>query len=454
VLTADRPRSPPGPRGHWLLGNTREFVRDPLQALVKHWRCHGDVVRFRFAGGLSAHLLAHPDHVKHVLQDRHRDYPKAPRMNRKLRPLLGEGLFTSGGALWLRQRRLSQPAFHRQRLAVLATLTTDATAAMLDRWQEGARRQQPIRLMPEMSRLTLTVLGQALFGAHLDEEGAPIARAVQTAFEYTNRRLESYVDLPEWLPLPSTRRFLRARRTLDTRVHEIVRERLRSGSGGDDLLALLLAARDADSSGALSERQLRDELVTMLVSGHETTAAALTWILYLVATHADVARRLRAELDAVLGARAPTLEELPRLPYTAMVIQEALRLYPPLWGITRQPVTEDEIDGYRVPRRTMVILCPYITHRHPEFWDDPEAFDPERFTAERAAARPRYAYFPFGGGPRQCIGDTFALVQAQLVVATLLRQCRLDVVGGYPAAPHPTITLRPRGEILVAVTPS
>lgn len=447
-------RLAPGPRGHPLFGMTPALRRDSLRACAAAWRRYGDVVRMPLGGPYVAHVLVHPEHVKHVLQERHRDYGRAPWYNGHLKKLLGEGLLTSEGELWRHQRRLMQPAFHHDRIAALAPRMTDATLAMLERWDGVAGSGQPVDVAREMMELTLRIVARTLLGSDVEPEAQAIGRAVTVATRFVVDRMQSYVDLPAWLPLPAQRRFQAARALLDANVYRIIQARRRTGAHGDDLLSLLLQARDPDSGAGMSDQQLRDEVMTIFLAGHETTALALTWTWYLLSLHPDARRRLQAELAEVLGGRPPTYADLPHLAYTRMVVDEALRLYPPAWSLVRWPAEDDAVGGYTIPAHTPVFLLQYLTHRHPACWDNPEGFDPERFAPERAAGRPPYAYFPFGGGPRQCIGRGFALMEAPLVLATVAQRYRLDLVPSHPVALEPQITLRPRYGMRMYINPS
>ena len=435
-------RTAPGPRGHILLGSLPDFQRDNIRAFMDAWRRYGDVVRFRGRGAMF--LVVHPDHVKHVLQDRHPDYPRPWWVDDKLKGVVGEGLVASEGEHWRRQRRLAQPVFHRQRIGAFGTVMTDTTGEMLERWEAYAARGQAINMRVAMQNLSLAILARSLFGADWGPEAAAVGPAVTIALEHTNRRLLSPIDPPEWVPLPHIRRWLKARRTLDSLVYRLIAERRRAPADGADLVSMLIQARDEETGEGMTDEQLRDEIMGFLIAGHETVSSALTWTWYLLSLHPDVAGRLRSELVEVLGGRTPTVADAAHLRYTTMVLQEAMRLYPPIWVMLRSPQTDDTIGGYHIPARSTVILCPYVTHRHPAFWENPEGFDPERFTPERSADRPRYAYFPFGGGPRLCIGESFGMLEMQLVIAMMAQRYRPDLAPGYPVVPQPAISLRAR----------
>ncbi len=442
IATERRIAEIPGPRGNLLWGSLGEARYHPLTFYPEARSRYGDVVRFRSIGRFHWILLAHPADIEHVLRVNHQNYVKG-LFSHVLKLLLGEGLLTSEGSFWLRQRRLAQPAFHRKRLAALGTITTRAAEAMLRSWELYARKAQPFDVNGEMMPLTLRIVGEALFSADVSGDADTVREALTVALEHVDYRSYSLFALPERVPTPRNRRFIRARRLLDEVVLKLIEERRRSGEDAGDLLSMLLLARDEETGESMSDAQLRDEVMTILLAGHETTANALSWAWYLLAQNPEAEQKLHAELADVLGGRTPSLDDLPRLPYTRMVIDETLRLYPPAWGIARQPIADDEIRGYRLPAGVPVFLSQYVTHRHPDFWEQPDLFDPDRWRPERSAGRPSFAYFPFGGGPRLCIGNNFALMEAQLVLATVAQRFRLRVARNFPVALRPLVTLRP-----------
>jgi cytochrome P450 len=430
------------------------MARDPLRLYSTLRAEYGDVVGAKI-GTLYVCMAFGADAVGHVLQERHAIYHKDNVDYRLLKPVLGNGLVTSNGAFWLRQRRLMQPAFHHQRVAGFAPLMTSRTVDMLARWEALARRREPVDVAAEMMRLTLEIATAALFGVEVTGQ----TDTIRESFSIINRRVGEVFGKP-WmmlpgvsvLPIPGNRRAQAAQRRLDAVVQRIIDERRGKDTGGTDLLSLLLCARDDDGSG-MSDRQLRDEVMTMLLAGHETTSNALAWTFHLLSRSPAHADRLRVELGRVLGGRVPAVDDLAHLPYTRMVVEESLRLYPPVWTISRTPREDDEIDGFRIPAGTVVVISPWVTHRHPDLWEEPERFDPERFTPARAAARPRFAYIPFAAGPRQCIGEGFAMQEAQLVLATVAQRFRLDPASGDAVEPEPLATLRPRGGLRMILTP-
>lgn len=441
---------PPGPRGNFLLGTLKDFRRNPQRFLLSLAQEYGDVVRYRNAFW-STYLFTHPDQVKHILQENSRNYSKDTLNWKTLKPAFGEGLLTSDGPLWLRQRRLMQPAFHQRRVIEFTTLMTEATTKMLERWEPIAQRGEAIDVSAEMMKVTLEIIGKALFSSDIRGEARPIGEAVTGILDYFQHQVTTSIPLPLMVPTSANRRFQAAMRKVREVVDRVIAERESRSEWPDDLLSMLMSARDEETQEGMTRQQLYDELITMIFSGYETTATALSWAWYLLSTHPEIMARLRSELKTVLDGKPPVYEDLPKLNYTCMVIQETIRLLPPVWLVTRKAIAEDEIDGYHVPANTVVTLSPYVTHRRKDFWENPEGFDPERFLPERIGNLPRYAYFPFGGGPRQCIGNTFAMIEAQLILATVAQRYRLDLVPGHPIEPLPFGILRPRYGILVTV---
>lgn len=442
-------KKPPAPRGLPLIGNTAGLRHDAPGVLLKGARQYGSVVQYRFVVW-RVYAINHPDGAKRILQDNNRNYNKDVVDYILLRYFLGEGLLTSDGDSWLRQRRLMQPAFHHQRIAGFASLMTVEAQATLAEWESLRRSGEALDLSAAMIRLTLRIVCRALFSTDIEQE----TNIIGTAFTELNRRITrySYFPFPPLsVPTPGNRKIAASANTLQRVVDTIIAHRRQDHAEHDDLLSMLLHAQDADTGEHMSDEQLRDEVTTLLLAGHETTSNALSWTWYLLGQHPDVEAKLHAELDSVLGGRLPTMDDLERLPYNRMVIEESLRLYPPAWLISRNAIAEDEICGYRIPAHAYVLLSPYTVHRHLDFWEHPDTFDPERFTPERSAARPRYAYFPFGGGPRQCIGNTFALTEAQLILATIAQRYRLALVPGHEVSTEALITLRPRNGILATI---
>jgi cytochrome P450 len=450
AATEARDGLPAGPWFRTPFAFSTAFRQDPLGFYTAAFRTFGDVVCFR-SPPFRSFLVAHPDHIKHVLQENNHAYEKGVVIA-KLKVLIGDGLFSSEGDFWRRQRRLAQPAFHRQRLAGFVATMTDAADAHVARWEQAARAGTPVDVAADMSRLTLGIVGRTLFSRRLDDEADAVGAVLMEALELLNHRAMSFLSSPLWWPSSANRRLRRAIAALDRVVFEIIEQRRRTGEPRDDLLGMLLQARDEDTGESMTDRQLRDEVMTFLLAGHETTAVALTWTWHLLAQHPDVEARLAVEATAALGGRTPTIEDIPRLAYARMVVEETMRLYPPVWGFMRQAVKPDVVGGYRIPKGAVLAIVPYVTHRHPAFWDDPERFDPERFTPARVRERPRFAYLPFSGGPRLCIGNEFALMEAQLVLAMVALRFRLRAVPGVRVESESRITLRPRGGLPMTVT--
>jgi cytochrome P450 len=432
LLTA----SAPGPRNLPLVGQLPAFRRRPLAFLQKMAREYGDIAYFRL-GPQHAFLLSHPEHIRDVLVTRQSNFTKSRALQRA-RLLLGDGLLTAEGQFHLRQRRLVQPAFHRERLAGYAKVMSRCAMKMRERWQDGAT----LDVSDEMMRLTMSVVGRTLFSADVDAGAREIGVAMTAVLEMFNMLLLPFSEYLEKLPLPSNRRFERARETLDGIIYGMIRDRRARGEERGDLLSMLLLAEDEEGGGGMTDQQVRDESLTLFLAGHETTANALTWTWYLLSQNPECEAKLHAEIDGVLGARAPGFDDLPNLRYTEMVVAEAMRLYPPAWAIGRKAIEAFEIGGLELPAQSICILSSYVVHRDSRWFTEPERFDPERWTPEAKEARPKFSYFPFGGGARVCIGERFAWMEGVLLLATLAQKWRLRLVEGHRVEPKPLITLR------------
>ncbi len=440
---------PPGPRGLPLLGEALSFGRDPLGYLSAAARTYGDVVRIPF-GTQHFTLVAHPAQIEEVLVTQSRGFPKEDieQLRGTLDYLLfGTGLLTSNGDFWLRQRRLAQPAFHRQRIAAYAQVMVAHTEQMLARWRPG----QSFDLHDEMMALTLQIVAETLFGADTGSDTATIGRALGVVMDISADTLGQPFQPPVSWPTPSNLRFRRAVAELERIIGRIVAERRASGEDKGDLLSMLLHARDEEGNG-MSDRQVRDEAITLFLAGHETTALALSWTFYLLGQHPAAEARLAAELASVIGERAPTMEDLPRLPYAGLVLKESMRLYPPAWTLSmRQAAEETTVGGMRIPKGETVMLSQWVTHRDPRHFAEPERFLPERWEDGLEGRLPRFAYFPFGGGQRLCIGQSFALMEATLIIAAIMRRFKVELAPGWRATPQPSITLRPKEGVRVTL---
>ncbi len=434
-------KTPPRLSGTFLLGNLPEAAKDFLGVMVRAAELN-DVTEVRLAE--RAYLLVRPELVKRVLQDNHVNYRKGAMYSRMV-PLVGQGLLTSEGDFWKRQRRLAQPAFHRQRIAAFAEVMARRTTQMLERWDALADSGTPFDAHEEMMALTLAIVGETLFSVDLTGDASEVGKALGVTLKITDERFRMPVLPASWIPIPSNVRFNRAKRVLDGLVDRIIGERRAKGEGheGNDLLAMLMEARDDEGKG-MSDAQLSDEVMTLMLAGHETTANALSWWIALMSKHPTVAARQVAEAREVLQGREAGFADLPKLGYTLRTFEETMRLYPPAYIMGRRAIAEDDLGGYRIPAGATVFVSPFITGRDARYWDNPEGFDPDRFLPERSAKRPPMAYFPFAAGPRQCIGNSFALMEMQVIGAMIAQRFQLDLVPNHKLEMDPQVTLRPR----------
>ncbi len=399
-------------------------------------------------------LLNEPEMIRHVLVGNYENYGKGRLARQILGPVLGQGLLTSEGELWRRQRRIAAPAFQHKRLAVLAETMAACARDWADQWAGPAKTGDALDIAKQMSALTMEIVARTLFGSDIAGRVDPMRNAVTAILRGFGRpSLPDLVGLPEWLPRRRDPEATAALRQVGEMVREIVAARQGAVGERGDLLDMLLAARDEETGAGMSARQLHDEILTLFAAGHETTATGLTWTWYLLDQHPEVRERLEAEIDAVLGGRPPDYADLERMPYGRMVFEEALRIYPPVFTLNREALGGDRIGPLEIGRGDLVSMSPYVTHRNPKLWPEPERFDPERFAPKQVAARPKFAYFPFGGGPRICIGANFALIEARLILATLMQRYRLRLVPGHPVVPHAVLTLRTRYGLKMTIEP-
>lgn len=431
---------PPGPKGRFLPANGFGLIRGWISFLTRYARDYGDVVFFRFLNSPIC-LLTHPDEVEYVLVTNQVNFEKS-RDYRALAQVMGNGLLTSEGEVWRRQRKLVQPAFRRENLVRYGKLMVEQAVQMLSGWQDGETRD----IHQDMMRVTLEIAGRALFGMDMTHKARSVGAALQVVMEQFTRQASLSFLLPESWPLPTTRRLRRAIRELDSITYAILRDRRAKGDDAQqDLLGMLLDAAE-EGGNHLTDRELRDEVVTLILAGHETTAVALSWTWYLLAQNTEAEAKLVQELHEVLGGRAPSTDDLPHLRYTEWIVKESMRLYPPAWGIGRRALERFEVRGYSLPARTNVFLVQWITHRDPRFYKDPEHFNPDRWRDDpiRTGTLPRFAYFPFGGGPRACIGASFAMMEVTLLLATIAQQFDISLAGGQSVELLPSVTLRPK----------
>jgi cytochrome P450 len=447
IRVAEHTRAPlpPGPKGNLFLGVMPEFNRDTL-GFIERCRDYGDVVRMRFLY-LTVHFIYNPDHIEYILSTNAKNFIKSRSLRSPFfQRLVGNGLLTSEGEVWRRQRRLAQPAFHRQRISSYGEVMVEYAQRMTSGWQGGEVRD----IHRDMMRLTLEIVVKTLFNADVSGDADKVGRVLaQMVKPFASQATLKWI-LDNRLPTPTHRRFNEAAREIDEIVFRIIADRRSKGSDEGDLLSMLLAAHDEDGS-QMSDRQLRDEVMTLFLAGHETTALTLSWAWYLLARNPDIEEKFHAELDEVLGGKLPALADMPRLKYTEKIAKESMRLYPPAYGVGREAIEEFELGGYRVPAKSQLFMFQWVTQRDPRFFTEPERFYPDRWTEEFNNSLPKYAYFPFGGGPRACIGNYFAMMEIVLLLATIGQRFRFSLLPDHPVSLMPAMSLRPADGIKVVV---
>lgn len=441
-----QPKTPPGPPAKLPLGidHILSVTRDPL-AHMKEVAKYGDVVYYAVGRGkrqINIYHFYHPDYVRDVLVTNQRHYIKGESIDH-LKELLGEGLLTSSGDFHLRQRRMAQPAFHKKRITAYGQIMTGYATGLIEGWQDGAT----LDLAAEMKELTLQIVVKTLFNSDLDRSDRELREALSNLNDWAEWILlpPGLARLLGKLPLSASLRFKKARRVLNSTMDRLIAERRANPTDHGDLLSMLLQATDeeGDRTG-MSDEQVRHEILTMFLAGHETTSLALMWTWYLLSQNPEAAAKLHAELDSVLAGRAPAVEDLPGLPYTEKVFMEAMRLFPPAYATSRYNVTDQQVGGYTIPAGSRIVLSQYVNHRDPRWFTEPEKFDPDRWTPEFRATLPKFAYWPFGGGPRLCIGEPFAWMEGQLLIAAIAQRCEFRLLPGHPVATRPQVTLRAR----------
>jgi cytochrome P450 len=436
---------PPGPKSHPILGVMPEFNRDTL-SFITRCRDYGDVVRTRFFY-ITCYFLYNPDDIEYVLSTNAKNFIKSMSVRSNFfHRLIGNGLLTSEGDFWRRQRRLAQPAFHRQRISSYGDVMVEYAERMTSSWQQGETRD----VHRDMMRLTLEIVAKTLFNADVSGDADRVGTILSEIVKPFASQATLKWILDNRLPTPAHRRFHRLAKQMDGIVYRIIDERRASGRDEGDLLSILLQAQDEDGS-QMTDQQLRDEVITLFLAGHETTALTLSWAWYLLALNPEAESRFHKELETVLHGRAPTFSDLPQLKYTEMIAKESMRLYPPAYGVGREAIEECEIGGFHVPAKTQIFAFQWATQRDPRYFDEPEKFNPDRWTEEFADSLPKYAYFPFGGGPRACIGNTFAMMEIVLVLATIGQRFRLSLAPDHEVTLLPAMSLRPRTGIQVIV---
>lgn len=434
-----------GPKGYPLLGVIPMLRSDPLNFFLTTAIEYGDVAKLDL-GPRTFYLVTDPESIKYVLQDNNRNYRKGYD---QARPLLGDGLVTAEGDSWLRQRRLIQPMFVPSQISGYIPVITSATEEMLAKWEEFAKTDEPLDVAHEMMRLTQTIILRAMFSTDISSEVEQIARAFDTALEHLNQVLFSPSKILDRIPTPNNIRHQRSLNYLNRFVFDLIAQRRRSSREIHDLLSLLIQARDSETGLGMSDQQIRDEVMTIFLAGHETTANALAWAWFLLAQNPEPMDKITAEVDRVLENRTPSAGKIQELLYTRTVFDETLRLYPPAWMFARHAIEDDEIGGFFIPADSMLMISPYVTHRLPHIWQEPDKFDPERFTAENTSKRHKFAYLPFGGGPRVCIGNTFAITEALIILAMVLQRFWPKLHPQQSIIPTPIATLQPKPGILM-----
>ena len=448
TVSQDIDHFPPSPPTDFIGGHLLSIRRDPPGFFTQNMLDYGGLVHLQF-GKYHAYQVNDPQLIQQILTRDAKIWHKSVVYKTILSDYLGNGLLISDGAFWRRQRKLMQPAFHSKRISSYASTMVDYTQRLLTTWQTGATRD----IDSDMMQLTLNIVGKTLFDTDLHDSSGQVAEALDYMLNdiALETRKVRWVRLPKWMPTPLRLRRQQAIDHLNQVVNPIIEARRADPSDNGDLLSMLLLAED-DDGNRMTDAQVRDEALTLVLAGHETTANALTWTLYLLSQNHDVEAQLQAEIDSVLQGRAPTLEDLPNLPYTEMVIKESMRLYPPAWSVARQVTEATELGGYPVQKRAVALVVAYALHRNPDIFPQPERFDPQRFTLENEAQIPRYAYVPFGGGPRVCIGNAFAMMEARLILASIIQRYMLTRHPQQVVEPEALVTLRPKHGMKMIVT--
>ncbi|MDZ4857604.1 MAG: cytochrome P450 [Candidatus Hydrogenedentes bacterium] len=441
---------PAGPKGKFLIGSADRISKDRIHFLMHLHREYGELSRFT-VWGQEIYLVTRPDHVKDILVTNHKNFHKSKALE-VAKYILGEGLLTSEDELHKRQRRMIQPAFHSQRINTYGEIMIEYAARHADRWEQSGIDGHPIDMWQEMMRLTLAIVAKTLFDADVESEAYEIGEALTTIIGLFERVTHPAAALLTLMPTPRNIKFLRARARIDKTILRIINERRATGEDHGDLLSMLLRAQDEDDGGTMNNKQVRDEVVTIFLAGHETTANALTFGWHLLSESPDAEAKMHAEIDSVLEGRLPTPADLHKLEYTRRVFAEVMRLFPPAYLIGRTVIDDYKLDQYIIPKGAMILLSPFITHRDATYFPNPEKFDPDRFAPEVQAGRHKFAYYPFGGGPRTCIGEPFAWMEGVFLLAVLAQRFQMRTVPGHPMDFDPQITLRPKHGMSMIVT--
>lgn len=439
---------PPITKGHWIIGSTLEVLRSPINFIDAWHKKLGDIYEVATVSR-PVLVVADPDAIRYVLQENHRNFHKSYDYE-ILGLALGQGLLTNEGESWLRQRRLAQPAFHRQRLASLHNVMAAETQWLIDRWEGLAQSGEVVSLAAEMMQVTMRIVGRALFGSDVGSDSQKIGHHLTLVNEHLSARAVNPFLAPDKIPTPRNIRFHKSLRYIDDAIYSIIRRRKKE-DGANDLLGMLMDARDEETGEGMSEKQLRDEVMTLFIAGHETSANALAWTFYELMKAPEVLARLRAEVEAVTGGAIPEQAQLSQLVWTDQILQEGMRLHPPAYVVGRRNYHPETIGGFQAKKETNIIIATFVVHRDPRWWARPNVFDPHHFDADRVKAQPRFTYFPFGGGPRLCIGLHFAMQEMQLLLSTLASRFDLEMMSKEEVVPEPLVTLRPKGGIPVRI---
>ncbi len=452
---AAAPKTPPIVKGPWPTGSLTLFAKDPIEFFMKYSPQYEGIyevtsIFFRVATDFKQMMIiTDPDYVKHILQDNNRNYRKS-FSNEPLKLLLGKGLITSEGDFWRKQRRLIQPAFHRERLAAFAQIMTDECAALIKKWH-ALNDKSVVNLSHDMSEMTLRIICKAMFTADVDDAIELVNREINTANEKLVARVLNPMSIPLWVPTPANVREKHTYDAIRNVVSSVIDKRRKSNARHDDLMAMLMEARDEDTGEMMSDEQIKDEVATIFLAGHETTAVSLTWLFHCLDENPEAEAKLLQEAKTALNGRTPVIEDLKNLEYTRMVVEETMRLYPTVWSLGRQSYQDDVIDGWSVPEATNIFIPIYYIHRCEKYWPEPLKFIPERFNNENSKNRHKFAYFPFGGGPRLCIGNNFAMMEMQLMVPMIIQQFHLQKPENFKFKITPLITMRPDPEMQMEI---
>ncbi|CAG7624282.1 cytochrome P450 [Paenibacillus allorhizosphaerae] len=439
----------PGPKGLPITGNLLAFRKDPLGFLMKAFQEHGDVVRIRFGPSRYVYLISDPEQIKEVLLTKQSAFTKAKGLQ-TAKAVVGEGILTSEGEAHMRQRRLMQPSFRKDRIVKYASAMVDLTENMLQSWKDGEQRS----LTDDMMRLTLQIISRTMFGTSISTGVEEIGHAIDVGMKYVSHKATSVIDIPDNIPTKANVKFKQAAHTLDEVIYRIIEERRKEpDSGHSDLLSMLLTVRDEETGSGMSDKQVRDEVMTIFIAGHETTANTLSWTWYLLSQHPEVENKLWEELDRVLSGRKPTIEDMDQLQYTQQVIWESMRMYPAVWAVNRLVHEQVDIGGRIFEPGDTLMMSQFVMHRNPKYYDNADQFIPERFAGDLLKRIPQFAYFPFGGGPRVCIGNNFALMEATLLFATIASKFKLRLAPGHhEVVPEPLVTLRPKNGLNMVIS--